>query len=92
MEKHILNCLEFKLNQPSVLTFVHLILKTNSFSQEIALTASFLADLSLLSTDLQTTYLPSEIAIVAIFIGRQVHGACVSRLEFGSLKDSRRLL
>ena len=75
MEKEILSKLDFKLNQPSVSTFVHLLLKTDNVNAEIALTTSFLADLSLLSVELQTAFTPSEIAIAAMFISRQVHRA-----------------
>lgn len=72
MEKEILTALDFDLNQPSIASFLSWAYKSADIGIEIQLTASFLGDLSLLSSELQENYMQSEIAITVIFLARQV--------------------
>jgi hypothetical protein len=71
MEKEVLIGLQFDLQQPTSHSLLSYFIKVSIIDKEVCFVAAFLCDLSLLSSDIQIEFTPSEIALTALFLSCQ---------------------
>lgn len=74
MEERILKAINYQISLPHTYKFLVRYMNAAHATKELVLVSSYVAESSLLSYSLITTYLPSQLAAAAVLIGRNVIG------------------